>query len=173
MTTTTTARRGLQRPQQRGEMMVTPDMVLKIRDPESGKLFFEVKRPSTDLVWEDHETYTSNEGRCIDYQFNKEMLTLPTIGTSLVFAVGELELLNFRMIERHYFNNKLITSYDFNFGFCIPKSVNTWESLYPVPKLDQKTIKDMIANPGKTTSDSFYFIGDKLFMHNKATYSYY
>ena len=29
-----------------------------------------------------------------------------------------------------------------------------------------------IANPGETTSDSFYFAGDQLMMHNKATYTY-
>ena len=34
---------------------------------------------------------------------------------------------NFRMIERHYFRDILIRSYDFSFGFCIPNSTNTWE----------------------------------------------
>jgi len=29
-----------------------------------------------------------------------------------------------------------------------------------------------IANPHATTSDSFYFVDDKLVMHNKASYSY-
>eukprot|EP00041_Stephanoeca_diplocostata_P028822 m.834098 g.834098 ORF g.834098 m.834098 type:complete len:71 (+) comp23443_c0_seq5:873-1085(+) len=31
---------------------------------------------------------------------------------------------------------------------------------------------EMIANPGETKSDSFYFVNGKLIMHNKAEYSY-
>ena len=30
----------------------------------------------------------------------------------------------------------------------------------------------MIANPYETTSDSFYFVGEELVMHNKAAYKY-
>jgi hypothetical protein len=40
------------------------------------------------------------------------------------------------MIERHYFGNELIKSFDFNFGFCIPGSTNTWEAVYALPPLD-------------------------------------
>jgi hypothetical protein len=38
---------------------------------------------------------------------------------SLVFAVGPQEIKNFRMIERHYFRDKILHSYDFTFGFCV------------------------------------------------------
>ena len=31
----------------------------------------------------------------------------------------------------------------------------------------------MILNPWETKSDSFYFVGDELVMHNKAEYNYY
>jgi hypothetical protein len=34
-------------------------------------------------------------------------------------------------------------------------------------------VDDMIAHPYETTSDSFYFVNDKLVMHNKAYYRYY
>ena len=30
---------------------------------------------------------------------------------------------------------QLIKSYDFNFGFCIPNSQNSWEAIYDVPPL--------------------------------------
>mmetsp|Transcript_2291 Transcript_2291/g.2841 ORF Transcript_2291/g.2841 Transcript_2291/m.2841 type:complete len:152 (-) Transcript_2291:225-680(-) len=76
------------------------------------------------------------------------------------------------MIERHYFRNTLVKSYDFKFGFCIPGSTNTWDAVYSVPPLDDSLIAEMIANPFETNSDSFYFVGDKLIMHNKASYSY-
>ena len=76
------------------------------------------------------------------------------------------------MIERHYFRKRLIKSYDWTFGFCIPSSTNNWEAIYDVPPLDQETIEDMIANPYETVSDSFYFVGNELVMHNKARYRY-
>ena len=41
------------------------------------------------------------------------------------------------MIERHYFKDKLIRSYDFAFGFCIPGSTNSWEAIYPMPELTE------------------------------------
>lgn len=52
----------------------------------------------------------------------------------LVFKVGDTELKNFRMIERHYFKEKLLRSYDFLFDFCMPNSTNSWESIYDLPK---------------------------------------
>ena len=100
------------------------------------------------------------------------MLRLPAIATQLVFSVGQTEVNEFRMIERHYFRNQLIKSYDFTFGFCIPGSTNTWDAVYAVPPLDEDLVAQMIANPHETQSDSFYFVGDKLIMHNKASYQY-
>jgi len=76
------------------------------------------------------------------------------------------------MIERHYFRNKLVKSFDFTFGFCIPSSTNTWDALYPLPPLEDDMIMDMIDSPYETTSDSFYFVGENLVMHNKAKYRY-
>jgi hypothetical protein len=76
------------------------------------------------------------------------------------------------MIERHYFKNKLVKTFDFKFGFCIPKSTNSWEAIYSLPHLSDKEKKEMIARPWETVSDSFYFVNDKLVMHNKALYSY-
>lgn len=33
-------------------------------------------------------------------------------------------------------------------------------------------VQEMIDHPFETKSDSFYFVDDKLIMHNKAEYSY-
>lgn len=76
------------------------------------------------------------------------------------------------MIERHFFGNKLLKSFDFDFGFCIPESKNTVEHIYDFPTLDNETIKQMVSQPFATKSDSFYFVDGKLVMHNKADYSY-
>lgn len=76
------------------------------------------------------------------------------------------------MIERHYFDSKLVRSYDFEFGYCIPGSVNSWDAIYAVPPLDEELVKDMITSPFATSSDSFYFVGRELVLHNKARYKY-
>ena len=112
--------------------------------------------------------------RRISYRFPVDFLRLDSVRTTLRFAVGEREVRDFRMIERHYTvergQHSLLNSYDFNFHFCIPNSVNEWESLYDVPKLSERQIAK-IAQSG-TVSDSFYFVGDELIMHTKADYQY-
>lgn len=92
--------------------------------------------------------------------------------TSLVFSVGSEPVPSLRMIERHYFKGELQRSYDFTFGFCIPGSTNSWEAVYPVPQMSAAQKEDMLNCPHETASDSFYFVGDKLIMHNKASYAY-
>ena len=88
------------------------------------------------------------------------------------FTVGDKPVSNFRMIERHYFRERLLKNFDFDFGFCIPSSRNTCEHIYEFPQLSEDVIRLMIENPYETRSDSFYFVDNKLIMHNKADYAY-
>ena len=111
--------------------------------------------------------------RRIDYKFESDVLMLPRIQTKLKFKVGRKKVRNFRMIERHYFRNRLIKSFDFTFPFCVPGSVNTWFSEYELPPMDQALINEFVKRPFETESDSFYFVGNELIMHNKARYHYY
>lgn len=76
------------------------------------------------------------------------------------------------MIERHFFREQHLKTFDFNFGFCIPNSVNTCEHIYEFPVIDTKLRDLMVAHPFETRSDSFYFVDDTLVMHNKADYAF-
>lgn len=76
------------------------------------------------------------------------------------------------MIERHFFRDQLLKTFDFEFGFCIPNSRNTCEHIYELPLLSAQLRQQMTACPYETRSDSFYFVEDKLVMHNKADYAY-
>jgi hypothetical protein len=143
-----------------------------IEDYHSKHLIFEVSRERPMKIDLDQSPLDENTMRKIKYNFSEDVLRLPAIKTSLIFSVGPRPLENFRMIERHYFRNTLVKSFDFKFGFCIPGSTNTWDAVYSVPPLDERLIQEMVANPNETTSDSFYFVGEKLVMHNKASYSY-
>lgn len=54
---------------------------------------------------------------------------------SVEFTVGDRPINSFRMIERHYFQGRLLKNFDFDFGFCIPNSRNTCEHIYEFPQL--------------------------------------
>lgn len=145
-----------------------------ISDYDSKKIIFEVGKdspPPADLSI-DFSTLGEDMYRKIKYNFSEDVLRLPFVQTTLVFSVGTTDVRDFRMIERHYFRDQLVKSFDFEFGFCIPGSVNTWDAIYSVPPLNPQLIEDMINNPFETKSDSFYFVDGKLIMHNKASYSY-
>eukprot|EP00929_Paragymnodinium_shiwhaense_P055149 TRINITY_DN2765_c0_g2_i1.p2 TRINITY_DN2765_c0_g2~~TRINITY_DN2765_c0_g2_i1.p2 ORF type:complete len:198 (-),score=40.59 TRINITY_DN2765_c0_g2_i1:227-820(-) len=141
----------------------------KIRAVEDGseQILFEVGKGDGPYV-----PPTDDTDRFIQYHFGPAFLDFKTIGTTLEFNVGDQPLHNFRMIERHYFGNQLIRSYDFELPFVIPGTTNTWEVIYVMPELNEEWKAALMNNPWATRSDSFYFVDGELVMHNKAEYNY-
>ncbi|XP_069817356.1 protein unc-119 homolog B [Dendropsophus ebraccatus] len=146
----------------------------KIRDLETGTVLFEISKPCSEQEDEDEETgqVDSSAGRFVRYQFTPAFLRLRKVGATVEFTVGDKPVKSFRMIERHYFRDRMLKSFDFDFGFCIPNSSNTCEHMYEFPQLSEELIRLMIDHPYETRSDSFYFVDNKLIMHNKADYAY-
>uniref|UniRef100_A0A8C5D9P9 GMP phosphodiesterase delta subunit domain-containing protein n=1 Tax=Gouania willdenowi TaxID=441366 RepID=A0A8C5D9P9_GOUWI len=142
----------------------------KIRDLETGTVLFEIAKPNT--CDPDSGDVNTSTGRFVRYQFTPAFLKLRTVGATVEFTVGERPINSFRMIERHYFQGKLLKNFDFDFGFCIPNSCNTCEHIYEFPQLPEDLIHQMVEHPYETRSDSFYFVDNKLIMHNKADYAY-
>ncbi|EDV34121.1 uncharacterized protein Dana_GF21136 [Drosophila ananassae] len=160
----------------------------KIRDLESGAVLFEIAKPPSEqfpdglsveetmlaaaeeLTLED--TADPNAGRYVRYQFTPAFLNLKTVGATVEFTVGSQPVNNFRMIERHFFRDRLLKTFDFEFGYCIPYSKNTCEHIYEFPNLPPDLVSEMISSPFETRSDSFYFVENRLVMHNKADYAY-
>ncbi|XP_065831196.1 protein unc-119 homolog B-like [Oscarella lobularis] len=149
----------------------------RIRDMGTGTMLFEVGKPpgggggggsAEDTPTDDDP----NAGRYVRYEFPPQFLKLRQIGATVEFVVGDKPVEKFRMIERHYFRDQLLKSFDFEFGFCIPGSTNTCEHIYEFPQLSDEQVQEMIDHPFETASDSFYFVNDKLIMQNKAFYSY-
>ncbi|XP_026990540.1 protein unc-119 homolog B [Tachysurus fulvidraco] len=141
----------------------------KIRDLERGSVILDLKRHCPTEIKDVMET---EAGRFIQYHFTPSFLNLREIGATLEFTVGSKAVNRFRLIERHYFRELLLKTFDFEIGFCIPYSRNTCEHIYSLPDLDTHTIEEMIAHPFETRSDSFYFTNNKLIMHHKAEYSF-
>ncbi|TRY65603.1 hypothetical protein DNTS_015208 [Danionella cerebrum] len=136
----------------------------KIRDLETGTVLFEIAKPPNSGHDEEDEENRDSDTGAGRFVLMKTVMTLLLIGCNCVlacrveFTVGDRPVTNFRMIERHYFQERLLKSFDFDFGFCIPNSRNTFRL--------------MIDHPYDTRSDSFYFVDNKLIMHNKADYAY-
>lgn len=79
--------------------------------------------------------------RYIRYYFKPLFLRLKHIGATMEFIVNDKAVNNFRMIERHFFRDQLLKSFDFDFGYCIPNSINTCEHIYHVPNLSESLSK--------------------------------
>ncbi|CAG2100533.1 unnamed protein product [Medioppia subpectinata] len=150
----------------------------KIRDLESGLVLFEIVKPpppeplDDGRPADDDQEMDANCGRFVRYQFTSQFLKLKTVGATVEFRIGDKPINNFRMIERHFYGDRLLKTFDFNFGFCIPNSHNSCEHIYEFPSLSQELCDEMIANPFETRSDSYYFVDNRLIMHNKADYAY-
>ncbi|KHN79448.1 Uncharacterized protein Tcan_00101 [Toxocara canis] len=147
----------------------------KIRDLDTDQVLFEIAKPTSDDEADDTVVVTSEEAsaaRFVRYQFTPAFLRLKHVGATVEFIVGNKPVNKFRMIERHFFRDRLLKSFDFEFGFCIPNSKNTCEHIYDFPQLSESLINEMISCPYETRSDSFYFVEDRLIMHNKADYAY-
>lgn len=143
-----------------------------VRDMDSGFVFFEVADEegleNPPIEAEDLD----DSSRSMKYHLGPEFLELRNIGTALTFSVGNKPVKNLLMIERHYFKGNLIKSFEFKFDFCIPNTINNWETIYNFPELDDGVKNEMIDNPWETKSDSFYFVENKLIMHHKALFNY-
>ncbi|XP_056130193.1 LOW QUALITY PROTEIN: protein unc-119 homolog B-like [Lampris incognitus] len=144
----------------------------KIRDLETGTVLFEIAKPPHKEEDEESRDGAASAGRFVRYQFTPAFLRLRTVGATVEFTVGDRPLNNFRMIERHYFRDHLLKSFDFDFGFCIPNSRNTCEHIYEFPQLPDSLVCQMVECPYETRSDSFYFVDNRMVMHNKADYAY-
>ena len=145
----------------------------RIRDMDSGITLVDV---SAEEVAVDEEQLKQIEDdpktRLVKYHFGPDFLRLKTIGLMVEFRVGDQPVPNLLMVERHYFKGKVIKSYEFNFAFVIPNSHNSWEVIYDVPELTPAEKEEMIASPWETKSDTFFFVDNKIVIHNRAEYNY-
>lgn len=102
----------------------------RIREMDSGITLVDVRDGDLDTNISDEMDPTT---RLLKYHFGPDFLGLKTIGLQVEFSIGEKPVPNLIMIERHYFRGKCIKSYEFKFGFCMPKTTNTLEMIYDLP----------------------------------------
>ena len=151
---------------------------LRIRNMDTDEVLMEVS--------EEIQAYADEQARSIEdsgeedldyrilkYDFNKEFLDIQKVALYLEFKIlGDKPINELIMIENHYFQGKLLRTFEFKFGFCMPNSTNSTEFFYEMPKLTQEEKEEMSASPYESKSDAFFFADGKLIVHNKAAYRY-
>ena len=149
-----------------------------IVDPATGDVLFDVRHHMEDVMRRFAQMSAAGGSpdpdlaRKVVYSFKPSVLRCKALRTSLVFKTGGEPVKGLRMIERHYVGRKLLRNYEFDFAFCIPNSTNSWDAQYELPELSEEDVRTMVDTPYAHKSDSFYFVGDQLIMHNKAEYAY-
>lgn len=128
--------------------METQHVLFEISKPTGNPSVASPRPTPTCLEEEDEEEATggveneTEEDKCysprfIRYYFKPSFLRLRNVGATMEFVVGDKPVSKFRMIERHFFRDRLLKSFDFEFGFCIPNSRNSCEHIYHIPPLNE------------------------------------
>ena len=72
------------------------------------------------------------------------------------------------MVEKYFFKGKLLKNYDYTLFSVKSTGINTWDVVFTLPKFSVELQNEMINSPWETTSDTFYFIDERLILHFKA-----
>ena len=125
------------------------------------------------VLQEETQGKATMENRTVRYRLPYAALNIDGISLSIEINVpGEQPITDLLMIEKHYIGNDLVKEYEFKFPFCMPKSKNSCQFIYDLPKLTEQQKEQLVANPWMQTSDTYFFHGQKLIIHNKTAYSY-
>ena len=67
------------------------------------------------------------------------------------FKISDKPVQNLRMIEKHFFKDTLLKSFDFEFGFVIPNSKNTMEHIYNFPEISSEMSESFFTHTSQPT----------------------
>lgn len=152
----------------------------EVKDHQTKQVFYQHNQdplPNAEMLINDDdydaETLKVFDGmRTIAYTFSKNFLSAKAVSSTLKFKVGDLPVKNMFIVDHFFFQGKLIKSFKFQFPFCAPNSTNEWEYVYDFPALSEETKAQMVARPGETRSETFFFVDGKIALHNKAEYRF-
>ena len=152
----------------------------EIKDTTTKETFYVHEQdplPNSEMLINDDEydeemLKTFDAMRTINYSFSRTFLNAKAISSTLVFKVGDLQVKNLTIVDHFFFQNKIIKTFEFTFPFCAPNAINEWEYIYDFPVFEDSVRKEMIDNPKQTTSETFFFVDEKIILHNKADYQF-
>ncbi|CAF1470414.1 unnamed protein product [Rotaria socialis] len=118
---------------------------MNLRDAESGK-----------TLWQSSEDL-SLPGAELEARVPKGILKCRAVSREINFT-SEEEMKNFRLEQRVYFKTAVIEEWQFSFGFVIPGSTNTWQSLIEAAPQNQMIPANLLN--GNVIIETKFFDGD-------------
>lgn len=97
---------------------------MMMKDGETGKLLWE----STEDMSKSDKEYSAT--------IPKTILNCKSVSRELNFS-SKIALNNFSLKQKIYFHDQLMEEWNFNFGFVIPGSTNSWENTIEAVETDQ------------------------------------
>ena len=106
------------------------------KDPEAQKIFkgfkfisLTVKNSETgEVAWKSENWGNEVFTQVMDVHFPKKMLSFPAVGREIVFSTEEV-IKDFRIEQRFLVHGSLVEQFDYKFGFVIPGSESSWETI--------------------------------------------
>ena len=88
---------------------------------------------------EDEGTLTMDI-RTLKHEFPRTFFQLRNLELNLEFTNvnGDQPLQQLTLIEKHFFRGQILSQFEFNFPFCVPKSTNQWQYVYELPQLSEE-----------------------------------
>lgn len=160
----------------------TDKFLVKLSDNVHGVRFngFKLRDMDTGEIY--HEYYPSDiyeldyfADHILDYSFSNKILKAKKLGSTLKLCIGDKDVKQLVIIERHYINGKIAANYSSpKYPLLFKNSENSVEFIYDMPKLPEETVKDIEnGKPVKANSDTFVFVQGKLIIHRRAKYVYH
>ena len=130
---------------------------MNLRDADSGK-----------VLWQSREdlsaTGTEHEARV-----PKKLLKCRAVSREINFSSGE-QMEKFRLEQRVLFKGKCLEQWYFEFGFVIPSSTNTWQSVIEAAPENQMMPANVLN--GNVVIETLFFDGDLLVSTSKVRIFY-
>ncbi|TNJ28882.1 Signal transduction protein [Giardia muris] len=154
------------------EYYTAPDIPItitgfSIRDPESGKLFFQ-KTEDTLVTgrFEPIPAVPMENGIC--YVLPKSFIDAKTIACQVTLRnLTEIGITNLTIKEEHYLLGNPLQNFEFTCPFLAPLSYNTWENIYEPGFTINRTLRDALLK-GPWSVVTRIYVEERLVLKNQA-----
>lgn len=119
------------------------------------------------ILWECHDWKTNLLDRT--EIFPKEILKCGSVGRAINFSSRE-KIDNFKLVQRIWLFGKIIEEWDFDFGFVIPNSTNTWEQIIDAAEEEDMLSAEIIS--GNIKIETLFFNRETVVYRSNLTVIY-
>jgi len=130
---------------------------MNLRDAESGK-----------ILWQGSEDL-SNPGKEHEAKVPKKILKCKAVSREINFTSSE-EMNSFRLEQKVYFKGRILEEWYFDFGFVIPGSTNTWQSIIEAAPEGHMMPSNVLS--GNVVIETHFYDGDLLVSTSKVRIFY-